>query len=201
MELLKSAGLCFRCLNGIPRAKERKKKIKCAKCKSTRHATAMHKEKENPAEKDQGKEYESKCTSICMLVDTKHKITRKTFIDYAVVDEQSNTSLITPNLEDLLEINTPKEEYWHSIRRDTKETKYGHRVDRVVVKSLHGTVYRLPKLVEYERKYRRPRWPNTFPSKVPELPTFDKNTGIELLISRDSPELLKVRAFQNGRKT
>ena len=119
-------GLCFRCLVGKHRAKQCKKDVKCDKCKSSRHPTILHKEREEKSDNLQ-----SRCTSVCqgkpgglscskiLLVevfvdnrpDVKHRV-------YAIMDDQSNASMITPNLADQLNIESPRREVSaHDVQR------------------------------------------------------------------------------------
>jgi hypothetical protein len=224
MEWLKAAGLCFRCLSGKHRAKDCKKEVKCSKCESTRHLLPLHKEKEPNVkeEKDGEEEVKSKCTSVCrgkaggvscskiVLVDVFTEDNPETVRRaYAIVDEQSNASMITPNLADMLEIDAPREKYLLSTCSSARETKYGRRVSGVMVKSLSGTVAKLPKLIECEHipqdkdEIPTPSMTKHFPHLhdiTNEIPSLDKDANIEILLGRDAPELLKVREFRNGPK-
>ena len=128
---------------------------------------------------------------------------------YAIVDEQSNASMITPNLADLLEVDTPKEKYLLSTCSSAKETKYGRRVSGIMVKSLNGTVVRLPKLIECDHipqeknEIPTPSMMKNFPPLhdiTNEIPPLDDDAKIEILLGRDAPELLKVCEFRNGPK-
>lgn len=165
-EWVKKAGLCFRCLVGKHRAKQCEKDVKCDKCKSSRHPTILHKEREEKSKEDDGgnnDNLQSQCTSVCqskpgglscskiLLVDVfldnrpdvKHCV-------YAIMDDQSNASMITPNLADQLNIESPREKYLLTTCSGAKETKYGRRVSGISVRSISGTVVKLPNLIECE---------------------------------------------------
>ncbi|CAH3186031.1 unnamed protein product [Porites lobata] len=67
---------------------------------------------------------------------------------YAIIDDQSNSSLITSELADELGATGPEEKYYLTTCSGEKEAKYGRRVTGVVLKSLKGTESELPTLVE-----------------------------------------------------
>ncbi|CAB3978894.1 PREDICTED: uncharacterized protein LOC107357656 [Paramuricea clavata] len=229
MEWLKSVGLCFRCLcfrclSGKHRAKDCKKEVKCTECSSTRHLVILHKEKQlkEKEDKEVNEEVKSKCTSVCRGNTGGLSCSKIVLVDvftednpnavhraYAIVDEQSNASMITPNLADLLEVDTPKEKYLLSTCSSAKETKYGRRVSGIMVKSLNGTVVRLPKLIECDHipqeknEIPTPSMTKNFPHLhdiTNEIPPLDDDAKIEILLGRDAPELLKVRESRNGPK-
>ena len=66
---------------------------------------------------------------------------------YAIVDEQSNSSLVSSKVADKLGANGPPEEYYLSTCSSEKEEKYG-RVTDFVVRSLNGGESALIPLVE-----------------------------------------------------
>ena len=128
---------------------------------------------------------------------------------YAIIDEQSNASMITPNLADTLEVDAPKEKYLLSTCSSTRETKYGRKVSGLMIKSLNKTVAKLPKLIECEHiPQERDEIPTPFMTKhfphlydiTNDIPPLDKDANIEILLGRDAPELLKVCEFRNGPK-
>ena len=177
MEWLKSAGLCFRCLSGKHRAKDCKKKVKFTKCESTRHLFALHKEKETKVkeEKDGEEEVESKCTSVCRGKTGGFSCSKIVLVDvftednpeivcraYAIIDEQINASMTTPNLADTLEVDAPREKYLLSTCSSARETKYSRRVLRLMIKSLNAwDVCETAQLIECEH----------IPQEKDEIPT------------------------------
>ena len=67
---------------------------------------------------------------------------------YAIIDEQSSSSLISSELADELGISGPQEKYYLSTCTSEKEVKYGRRVASVGIRSTSGTASDLPTLVE-----------------------------------------------------
>ena len=112
---------------------------------------------------------------------------------YAIVDDQSNASLISPELVDDLGKTGTKEKYFHSTCSGDKQVKYGRRVPGLLVKSSDGKISKLPTPVECGH----------IPQEKHEIPTpliarrFPHLREIAEHI-RDAPELTKVRAFKNG---
>ena len=126
---------------------------------------------------------------------------------YAIIDDQSNTSLITSDLADELGASGPEERYHLTTCSGEKEAKYGRRVTGVVLKSLNGTESELPTLIECnsiprdKQEIPTPEMARRFPHLsdiANQIPKLDKNAEIHLLIGRDALELLKVRDFRNG---
>ena len=141
-------------------------------CKDKRHNTLLHKDKQRKPEG--GASVESKCTSLCgaseggvscskvVLVDVIGKErTENICRNYAIIDDQSNTSLITSELADELGATGPQEKYYLTTCSGEKEAKYGRRVTGVVLKSLDGSESELPTLIEC----------NNIPRDKQEIPT------------------------------
>ncbi|CAB3985600.1 Hypothetical predicted protein [Paramuricea clavata] len=168
---IKKAGLCFRCLVGKHRAKQ---------CREARK---------------RGERLGGLSCSKILLVDAyaedrpenAHRV-------YALMDDQSNASMISPELADLLDIDSPKQKYLLTTCSGAKETKYSWRESGLFVKSMCGRIAKLPNLVECEHKALPP------PRGSKEIPPLDQEAKVGILIGRDVPELLKVRAFRNGPK-
>ena len=109
----------------------------------------MHKERLDKDNKDNKKEHpdgeegsaqrvQSKCTAVCgennggiscskiLLVDIlKPGKQNEQCRVYAIVDEQSNSSLISSELADELGADGPKEKYYLSTCSGNKESKFG----------------------------------------------------------------------------
>jgi hypothetical protein len=223
MEWLKKAGLCFRCLEDKHLARNCKATIKCKKCDSDRNLVLLHRDKrENVDNKNDGEEVRATCTKLCdsnrgglscskivlmdiSLQDKPDKIHRV----YALVDEQSNASMITPDLANKLGINSKKEKYFLSTCSVSKEVKYGRRVPGVIAMSVDGKSSKLPTLIECnhipqdKREIPTPELVSRFAhlqELAKEIPPFDSKAEISILIGCDAPELLKVREFRNGRR-
>ncbi|CAB4025546.1 Hypothetical predicted protein [Paramuricea clavata] len=125
------------------------------------------------------------------------------------MDDQSNASMISPELADLLDIDSPKQKYLLTTCIGAKETKYGRRVSGLFVKSMCVRIAKLSNLVECEQvpqdKTEIPtptttkRYPHLEEVSKEILP-LDQEAKIGIIIGRNAPELLKVRAFKNGPK-
>ena len=180
----------------------------------------LHKEKSRSIQND-NETVHARCTSVCninggvscgkiLLVDVlSKKKTGSPHRVYAIIDEQSSTSLISSELADELGADGPREKYYLSTCTSEHETKYGRRVPGVYIRSLNGIELDLPTLVECEsipqdkREIPTPETAARFPHLkqiAGEIPPLDDDAEIYLLIGRDAPELLKVRRFINGPK-
>ena len=69
---------------------------------------------------------------------------------YAILDKQSNTSLISSELADELGVVGPGEKYFRTTCSGEKEVRYWRRVTGAIVKSLNGTSAELTTLIECE---------------------------------------------------
>lgn len=214
---IKTARLCFRCLSDRHVAKDCKKKVKCEICGDERHIALLHKDK---TVKDDAENVNAKCTAVCdentgglscskiVLVEAFNKARPNSpYRVYAIIDEQSNASLISTELADQLGAAGAKDRYYLSTCSHDREVKYGRRVTNICVRALSGTASVLPTLIECDsipqdkREIPTPEVARRFRHLrdiASEIPPLDENADIHLLIGRDAPELLKVRAFKNG---
>ena len=142
--------------------------------------------------------------STCSVREKLHAFRRV----YPIIDEHSNSSLVSTELADELEADGPEEKYFLTTCSGTKETKYGRRVTDVV-QSVSGAAADLPTLIECgnipqeKREIPTPEMAKRFPHLqeiANEIPPLDGTANIHILIRRDAPELLKVREFRNGPK-
>ncbi|KAK3752635.1 hypothetical protein QZH41_000499 [Actinostola sp. cb2023] len=204
--------LCFRCCETGHVAKECKVEVTCTKCGSDRHPAFLHKEKNE-------EELKSNCTSVCqrggtscskiLLVDVFHQERpHDRHRVYAIIDDQSNASMIAPELVNKLKISGPSEKYLLSTCSGEKMVNYGRRVAGIMIDA-NGKSSKLPTLVECSHIPRdkgeipNPEIANRFDHLrgiAEEIPPLDNQADVQLLIGRDAPELLKVRAFKNGPK-
>ena len=222
-ECVLKAGLCFRCLSAGHRSSECNATVKCAKCGDNRHPTALHKEKPGTTRTDHGEELTTACTSVChnpfsggvscskiVLVDVLcENRPQQSHRTYAIIDDQSNASMITPNLANRLGATGPIVKYFLTTCSGGREEKSGRRISGVVLRSLTGTMARLPQLVECanipedKREIATPEMARQFSHLkeiADEIPPYDAKASVEILIGRDAPELLKIRASRNGPK-
>ncbi|KAK3721599.1 hypothetical protein QZH41_000136 [Actinostola sp. cb2023] len=217
---IRKAGLCFRCLSSKHQAKECNTTVTCEKCNSDRHQTILHLEKRKKEIGDNGEEVRTSCTGITNTKCVSESCSKIVLVDvyaekqpqlshrvYAVLDEQSNASMISPDLADILGQTSPKENYLLSTCSAVKELKQGRRVSGIIAKSMEGEPHRLPTLIECDyvpqnkKEIPTPQMVQRFPhlrNIACHIPPLDPKAKIQLLIGRDAPELLKVRDFSNG---
>ena len=220
-EWLLAAGLCYRCLSKRHTASDCKENIECTICKDKRHPALLHRERTRPPTRS-GEPVDSKCTMACNAMEGGTSCSKMLLVIvyskerphavrrvYAIVDEQSNSSLISTELADELGANGPEERYFLTTCSGAKETKYGRRVTDVVIQSMGGAAADLPTLIECgnipqdKREIPTSEMARRFPHLqdiANEIPPLDETADIHLLIGRDAPELLKVREFRNGPK-
>ena len=221
-EWIMRARLCFKCLSSGHQSKDCNASVSCEKCGSSLHHTVLHMEKRRSVPGDNGEELRATCTAIChtrsgglscstiVLLDVfPEKRPDLTHRVYAVIDDQSNASMILPSLADKLGANWPREKFLPSTCGAEKELKYGRRVSGLIAHSIAGEQSMLPTLVECDHI---PCDKSEIPTPViarefshlkeiaDQIPPLDQDANIELLIGRDAPELLKVRDFRNGSK-
>ena len=232
-EWIQKAGLCFWCLKEGHQAKKCEAKVSCTVCKSDRHTALLHKEKgkqgkdeKNPqanGEEDSQKQVTSTCTDVCGDYNGGISCSKILLVDivrpeepnapsrvYAIIDDQSNSSLISSELADKLGADGSREKYYLSTCSSNKETKFGRRVPGLVIRSVsNGREAHLPTLVECDhfpedkKEIPTPEVARRFPRLKDialEIPPKDENAGVHILLGRDATELLKVRAFKNGPK-
>ena len=213
-----NARLCLRCLSNAHIASECDTPIQCTICGDKRHSALLHKDR-RPTPRPENGAVNPKCTTLCeptgglscsktLLVDIFNKrtphITKRI---YAIVDEQSNSSLITSELADDLGASGPLEKYFLSTCSGDREEKYGRRLTGVAVRSTNGAEFTLPTLTECDnipqdkREIPTSAMARRFPHLsliANEIPPLDDTADVHLLIGRDAPELLKVRESRNG---
>ena len=161
-----------------------------------------------------------KCTAICdtenggvscgkvVLLDLLHNgRPEKLFRVYAILDEQNNTSMISSELADEIGASGPAEKCLLSTCTSNREVKYGRRVEHLSLRSIDGNQFTLPTLTECEhipqdkKKDPTPEMARKFPhltTIADEIPPLNPDANVHILIGRDAPDLLKVRAFING---
>ena len=127
-----------------------------------------------------------------------------------MIDDQSNSSLVSSELADELEADGPKEKYYLTTCSGNKETKFGRSVSGLVIKPVsNGREAPVPTLIECvslpgdKSEIPTPQVAQKFPhlkTIANEFPPKDKNADVHILLGQDATELLKVRAFKNDPK-
>ena len=222
--------VCFRCFSPNHVASVCTENVKCNICGSRRHPNLLHltseEKKERAKETEKSKESQEnvnpKCTSVCKGTPGGLSCSKTVLVDvyredhpndvhrvYAIVDDQSNASIISTELADKLNAEGPDWKYYLSTCGGDREVRYGRRISGLVIRSIHGRTSKLPTLIECDgipqekKEIPTPEIAREHPhlrSIAEEIPPLDKEVKIQLLIGRDTPELLKVRAFKNGPK-
>lgn len=232
---LKEHNLCFKCCSASSHlARDCKVKVQCSECKSERHNTVLHPgpapwiEVKDPAPDHGGEEVETlpqsditaKCTKVCggdlmdrscskiCLVKVYPAGNREKAVKlYAILDEQSNRSLVRSQFFEVFGDKSPSAPYILRTCAGVKESS-GRRASGYEVESLDGTArIPLPSLTEC----------NEIPNNRDEIPTpdvalhhahlkslahlipdLDPNAQIMLLLGRDVIRVHKVRKQVNG---
>ena len=117
--------------------------------------------------------------------------------------------MITSNLANRLGATRPVVKYFLTTCSGRREEKSGRRISGVVLRSLTGIMARLPQIVECanipddKREIATPEMARQFSHLkeiADEILPYDPKVSFEILIGRDAPELLKIRARTNGPK-
>ncbi|XP_069109080.1 uncharacterized protein [Argopecten irradians] len=211
-DVIKKFGICFKCCKGKHLSKDCKDNIKCERCGSSSHCTTFHIDRGSPEKhggeqthQDQGTTVSSKCTQICGSTSFPGKSCGKTVLVkvypkgrpeealdmYAIIDEQSNRSLVREFFE---HFNYKSESIDYVLSScGGQVTKCGRRASGYVIESTDGT-YRsaLPELIECnEIPNSKHGIPTPAVAKaykyLKEIETFIPNSDapILLLIGRD----------------
>ncbi len=223
-EILKKNKICFKCCaSSDHRAADCKEKIKCDDCGKTSHTTALHNDaygadKIQPRTSEHSGEVKSaksstespvtsKCTQVCG--STFHgKSCAKTVLvklypvgqpesairTYAILDDQSNSSLAKRALFEVMNIHSASVPYTLSSCSGQMQTS-GRRAKGYAIESLDGTcVFELPTLIECEQipnvreEIPTPdvvQYHHHLQDLVDLIPPLDEDAEILLLIGRD----------------
>ena len=210
---LKEKGICYHCCDSFDhKAKNCKKSISCEICSSKQHATALHKS-ENQLHQSHGGEQSNgtvnKCTRVCgttgrscakILPVLLVKGSRQKKV-YAILDEQSNRSLIKSDLFRELDLTSQEIQFSLSTCSGT-ESHSGRKATNLLIKSLDENVQlKLPSVIEC----------NNIPNSRNEIPIpdvvdghkhlrriksyihpLDNHAEISILIGRDCPEAFHI---------
>lgn len=231
MTFLKAHGICLRCcLCTNHRQWQCKVVVKCHICSSGDHATALHpsspcSESPKPTERDDSAAHNSEarvtstrtevanandsyrsCAKIC-LVDVIHQSQPEmTLRAYAILDEQSNRSLVRPELLDEFSVEGTPTQY--TLRTCSGSTEVVGRIAHgFFVRSVSGDVkLSLPPLLECEEipdnreEIPTPEAARNYAHLKPiadQIPPIEE-ARILLLLGRDVLRVHKVRQTING---
>ncbi|XP_015230161.1 PREDICTED: uncharacterized protein LOC107084717 isoform X2 [Cyprinodon variegatus] len=232
MALLRENNICFRCcLSSTHIARNCRVKLLCAECKSEEHHTALHPDPRSyvdPQPQHGGEDeittsqpqVNSKCTEICGGEQTNRSCSKICLVKvypagcrdkavklYAILDEQSNRSLVRSQFFDVFNDRSPSAPYTLRTCAGVREAA-GRRASGYEIESLDGNVrILLPSLIEC----------NDIPNNRDEIPTpevarhhqhlkslahlipnIDPQAQIMLLLCRDLIRVHKVRKQLNG---
>ncbi|CAC5372342.1 unnamed protein product [Mytilus coruscus] len=219
-EIVKKNGICFKCLNGKHLAQDCKANIKCEKCGKTAHCTAFHFERqtrennggERQVENQPPDQISTKCTEICDdsadPTSFQGKSCAKTLLvkvypegkpevsvtTYAIIDDQSNRSLVCSIFIDHFNETTEPVEYMLASCSG-KTIQHGRRTTGYILESLDGTTQlKCPSLIECneipisKREIATPaiaRHYKHLQDIEQFIPELNRNAEVMLLIGRD----------------
>ncbi|KAK7892056.1 hypothetical protein WMY93_024019 [Mugilogobius chulae] len=234
--ILKENGICFKCCTSTSHlAKDCKVPVKCSECDSDRHDNAMHigtppqvSTRPAPPANDGGEEEQapttttvsSQCTQVCgpgqagrscskiCLVRVYYQGQREKAANmYAILDDQSNRSLVRSDFFELFDIKSPLFPYKLKTCAGPLETA-GRKAEGFLIESLDGQiVLSLPPLIECNEilndrsEIPTPDAARCQPHlrKIAEhIPELDPNAEILILLGRDVLRVHKVRQQVNG---
>ncbi|XP_057695101.1 thymocyte nuclear protein 1 isoform X1 [Corythoichthys intestinalis] len=232
---LKDNRICFKCCSSTQHlAKDCNMQIRCMECGSERHLTALHPgplpapEESSEVEKgDGGETHEdvsvsvvSKCTEVCgdanstlscskispVIVYPKGERDQAVKL-YAVLDEQSNKSLVKSQFFELFNIETRSDTYKLRTCSGLSDN-VGRTASNFMIESVDGRVkLPLPNLIECDMipDDRREIPSSQVAMQYPHLqriankiPPVEEKVPILLLLGRDIIQLHKVRERING---
>ena len=118
------------------------------KRESSQRERNAHKDTRKRQPQMQGKDWRTLLQQDCALGRLQRRPPSHAHHVYAIVDDQSNASLIAPQVADKLNASGPESKYYLSTCGGECKVRYGHRVTGLIVKSVCGRTARLPTLIE-----------------------------------------------------
>ena len=231
--LLSQHGVCFRCVaSSNHHAKDCTAVIKCSECQSDKHTSALHPgSPNNPVtrSKEQGdtqlhgeeaSNFRTTCTEVCGSTSGRKSCSKICLANvysrdhpgnkikaYAIIDDQSNCSLGTSRLFELLNLGGDSTQYTLRTCSGTTQAK-GRRAMDLVIESVDGSKHHnLPPIIECDAipnnrdEIPTPESLGYHPHLrgiAHKIPNIDMEADILLLIGRDAPPLHKVHESRNG---
>lgn len=202
--VVKENDICFKCCESTKHARKTcRTEVKCAECDSNTHPPALHVSSQltrthkmaefhgGEQRRETGITVESKCTQICRDVHCTSNSCSKTVLVkvyceespenavklYAIIDDQSNRSLVKSELLDTLQFRGGLVNYVLTSCVGSLPSK-GRRATGLIIQSLNGSTHlKLPTLIEC----------NNIPDVRSEIPTPD--------VARSYPHLLNIARF------
>ncbi|XP_026010486.1 uncharacterized protein LOC113013640 [Astatotilapia calliptera] len=230
---LKEHHICYRCCGSVQHiAKNCKAVVKCIECDSLKHLSAMHPgptpapksttpgNNDNEEQIESSPSVESKCTEVCGQGDSPRSCSKISLVKvypagqkeraikmYAVIDDQSNRSLVKSEFFSLFKINAKPTPYTLKTCSGREQTS-GRRAVNFFLESLDGEVnIQLPPLIECDSvpdnrsEIPSPEIAQHHPHLLPvtdNIPPVDHHAPILLLLGRDVIRVHKVREQING---
>ncbi|CAC5391168.1 unnamed protein product [Mytilus coruscus] len=225
---LREKKICFRCCQSNDHiSRNCNVNVKCSNCGSNRHVSSMHIDRSPTNEKistpktdeDYGGEFSTEtisaaCTRLCgnmrvgrscgktVLVDVFSGASpEQSFRVYAIIDDQSNRSLATPDLFDRLGLHGSQKQFVLSSCSGSS-TMVGRYTSGIRICSIDGqSTFEMPDVIECDSipsnlpEIPTPDVANAHPHLrriAPYLPALDPSCKVELLIGRDLPEVHHV---------
>ena len=127
---------------------------------------------------------------------------------YAMLDDQSNTSLVSSSLLDELDASGPEVEFLLTTCSRKNSRSRGRQVEGLVIESVDSsTAINLPPVLEMQTipsdkaEIATPEvvraWPHLRFLET-HIPPLDPTAAIDILVGRDAPRVHKVRESANG---
>ncbi|XP_069108188.1 uncharacterized protein [Argopecten irradians] len=217
-EYIRQNRLCFRCIGPAHTARNCKEDVKCSECGSRRHLFVLHESRSRPEEQKttgdphggEPPDLNSKCTAVCGTGVSGRSCAKTLLVDvypegrpdkaitvYAILDDQSNCTLASPQLLDALDV--PCTEICYTLSSCSGKWKSsGRRAVGLTVRSADGSgsVY-LPSIIECENipmdssEIPTPEIVQKVDHLKPiakDIPKYRPECFMGLLIGRDLPE-------------
>ncbi|XP_071158970.1 uncharacterized protein [Mytilus edulis] len=225
---LREKKICFRCCQSNDHiSRNCNVNVKCSICGNNRHVSSMHIDRPPTSDKistpktdeDNGGELSTEtvsaiCTRLCGNMRVGRSCGKTVLVDvfsgtspeqsvriYAIIDDQSNHSLATPDLFDRLGLHGSQKQFVLSSCSGSS-TMVGRYASGIRICSIDGqSTFDMPEVIECDsipsdlHEIPTPDVANAHPhlhSIAPYLPALDPSCKVELLIGRDLPEVHHV---------
>ncbi|XP_041458034.1 uncharacterized protein LOC121410188 [Lytechinus variegatus] len=210
--------LCFGCgLHSNHRSKQCKARRSCTVCEG-RHLSCFHSWQKQPVKQE---EATANCTSVCSLQEVQGKDhsmivpvwvrsvnnPSKSFLEYAILDEQSNVSFISHKLYNKLNLQGHKTNLKLTTLHDTS------MIDTFKVQDLELQDHKRQNIVRLPTAFTRDdipatrsqipktqiaeRWPHLI-RVAEEMMPYDQTVEVSLLIGTDCPSAIRPREIIAG---